>query len=134
MNAQLLYDKYWYENLNKSVLTPPNYVFSIIWPFLYTLLAISFIFIYTNKKCKGICRPLKFFIIQMILNLSWTTIFFKFKYTQLSFILILTILYITYFTYKLMKRMSKYAAYLLIPYMVWLIFAAYLNLIIILFN
>lgn len=128
------YDKYWYDNLNKSSLTPPNYVFSIVWPLLYTLLAISFIFTYTSKKCKGICKPLKFFILQLILNLMWTTIFFKFKYIVTAFLIILVIIIITYYTFMLMMPVSKIAAYLLIPYLLWLCFASYLNFYIIFNN
>ena len=128
------YDKYWYDNLNKSSLTPPNYVFSIVWPLLYTLLAISFIFTYTSKKCKGICKPLKFFILQLILNLMWTTIFFKFKYIVTAFLIILVIIVITYYTFILMIPVSKIAAYLLIPYLLWLCFASYLNFYIIFNN
>lgn len=128
------YDKYWYDNLNKSSLTPPNYVFSIVWPLLYTLLAISFIFTYTSKKCKGICKPLKFFILQLILNLMWTTIFFKFKYIVTAFLMILVIIIITYYTFMLMIPISKLSAYLLIPYLLWLCFASYLNFYIIFNN
>lgn len=121
------YDDNWYNNLNKSSLTPPNYVFSIVWPVLYTLLGISFIFTYTNRRCKGLCMPLKFFIIQLVLNLFWTTVFFKFKYILVSFIMILLIIILTYYTYVLMKKVSKFASLLLVPYLLWLCFAAYLN-------
>ena len=130
----LNYDKKWYDNLNKSSLTPPNYIFSIVWPILYTFLAISFIFTYTNKKCKGFCKPLKFFLIQLSLNLIWTIVFFNFKYIVTAFLLLLVISCITYYTFLLMLPISKISAYLLIPYFLWLCFASYLNFYIIFNN
>jgi len=69
----------WYETLNKAPWTPPNYVFGIIWPILYLLMFISFTLVFFNKKCKGGCRPILFFLIQLVLNLSWTTVFFTMK-------------------------------------------------------
>jgi translocator protein len=122
-----MYNNNWYKNLNKSSLTPPNWVFGIVWPILYTLLAISFIFTFTSKKCKGLCTPLKFFIIQMILNLSWTTIFFKYNLPIISLIVIILIIFFTILTYKSMSSINKFASYLLLPYLFWLCFATYLN-------
>ena len=121
------YDKIWYSKLNKSSLSPPNWVFSVVWPVLYTLLAISFIFTLKNKKCKGLCKPLIFFILQLILNLFWTTVFFKFKMIVTSLIIINAIILLTFFTYTSMIKISKKGAYLLLPYLLWLCFATYLN-------
>ena len=121
------YDKIWYSKLNKSSLTPPNWVFSVVWPVLYTLLALSFIFTLRNKKCKGLCTPLRFFILQLILNLSWTTIFFKFKMITTALVIINAIIILTFLTYISMIKISKNAAYLLLPYLLWLCFATYLN-------
>jgi len=51
----------WYNNINKSPLTPPNWVFGTVWPILYVLLGISFLKISNNENCKGLCLPLVFF-------------------------------------------------------------------------
>ena len=72
-------DKNWYVNLNKSRLTPPSWIFSLIWPILYILLLISFILIFIDCKFKPFCIPLIYFIIQINFNLKWYNLFFKKK-------------------------------------------------------
>ena len=129
-----MYDKKWYNQLNKSPLSPPDWVFGVVWPILYSLLAISFYLTYTNKKCIGFCDPLIFFMIQLIFNLSWTTIFFKLKMMKTAFAVIVLIIIFTIITFIKMLKISKIAAYLLIPYILWLLFASYLNGYIILKN
>jgi len=117
----------WYNNINKSPLTPPNWVFGTVWPILYVLLGISFLKISNNENCKGLCLPLVFFLIQMVLNVSWTTVFFRYKKTKIALIMILVIIGLTYKTYEEMKLIDTTASNLLIPYLVWLSFATYLN-------
>ena len=129
-----MYDSKWYNSLKKSSLTPPNWIFGIVWGILYILLIISFILKFLNKKCKLICKPLIFFIIQLILNLLWTTIFFKWKKIIIAFIVIIVIIILTIITILLMRNITKIGAYILIPYILWLCFASYLNLYIIIHN
>ena len=69
----------WYKKLKQAPWTPPDYVFGIVWPILYLMMSVSLYLTITNKKCKGFCRPLPFFFIQLAFNLIWTTVFFKFK-------------------------------------------------------
>ena len=69
----------WYKTLKKAPWTPPNYVFGIIWPILYLLMFISAYLIFIDKKCYPFCYALIIFFIQLAINLSWTTIFFKYK-------------------------------------------------------
>lgn len=122
----------WYKNLNKSNLTPPNYVFGIIWPILYFLLLIYFILAIQEKNI----LPLIYFVIQMVLNLFWTTIFFRKKNLKLAMTMILFILFFTILSGIEMyyKNNNLLLALLLVPYVLWLIFAGYLNLYIILNN
>ena len=122
----------WYKNLKKSNLTPPNYVFGIVWPILYFLLLIYFILAIQEKNL----LPLIYFVIQMVLNLFWTTIFFRKKNLKLAMIMILFILFFTILSGIEMyyKNNNLILALLLVPYVLWLIFAGYLNLYIILNN
>ena len=124
----------WYKNLKTSQLSPPDYVFGIVWPLLYTLISVSFILLVTDKDCVGICKPIPFFIVQMIFNLMWTTIFFRFKMIKTALLVTLTIIALTLITFNEMMKINSSAAYLLIPYILWLIFAAYLNFVIVLQN
>ena len=129
-----MYNKRWYNSLNRSSLSPPDFVFGIVWPILYAMMAISLYLTINNKKCVGFCRPLPFFIIQLALNLSWTTIFFKMRMKNLAFLTILIIIFFTLITFKELQKISKKASYFLIPYILWLCFAGYLNLYIVINN
>ena len=127
-------NKLWYKNLRRSPLSPPDYVFKLVWPLLYTLLTISFVILITDSKCVGICKPIPFFIIQMIFNLMWTTVFFRYQMIRTALTLTFTIIFFTLLTFSEMNKINKIAAYLLIPYILWLCFAAYLNLYIVIKN
>lgn len=124
----------WYKNLNRSKLSPPSWVFGIVWPILYLLMTISFIIVQRNKKCFPFCSPLVFFIIQLGFNLIWTTLFFKMKLPLLALVdLMLTIIF-TFITYYQFNTISKFGSYLLLPYIMWMCFAFYLNLYIVIYN
>jgi benzodiazapine receptor len=124
----------WYKNLNRSKLSPPSWVFGIVWPILYLLMTVSFLIVQRNKKCFPFCSPLVFFIIQLGFNLIWTTLFFKMKLPLLALVdLMLTIIF-TFITYYQFNTISKFGSYLLLPYMMWICFAFYLNLHIVIYN
>jgi translocator protein len=124
-------NKEWYSSIKKSNLTPPNYIFGIVWPILYTLIFVSLIVIFS----KGINRlGLLFFILQFICNIIWSPLFFKYKKIKLALLdLILTIIFTGLTIYYFYKK-SKLSAYLLVPYMIWICFALYLNLFIVINN
>ena len=82
----------WYKNLKQSKLTPPDKTFGIVWPILYALLLTYFILMLGEKKCVGICKPLIPFIIQIIINVFWSPVFFQLKKPLLAFIMILVML------------------------------------------
>ena len=126
--------KEWYNSLKKSKITPPNYVFPIVWSILYTLMGIAFYKIYMNKKCVGFCIPLIIFLIQLFFNLIWTTLFFKYRLFKLALLDTGLIIVFTIITIKYFYNISKIAAYLLIPYICWLSLAFYLNLYIVIKN
>ena len=129
-----MYNKNWYNNLNKSSLTPPNWVFSVVWPLLYTILFISLYLVWTDKNCFPFCNPLIFFVIQLCLNVIWTTIFFKLKKPLLALLDIILIIIFTLITLYKFYEINKTSFYLLIPYIIWLCFALYLNLYIVINN
>lgn len=117
----------WYKNLKKSNLTPPDIVFGIVWPILYTLIAISFVvFIRTSTPIRK--NPaIIVFLIQLVLNLSWSPVFFKRQNIKLSLVIIVLTLIFTLINIWLFYKINPISAYLLIPYAVWLMFATYLN-------
>ncbi len=120
-----------YNIINKPIFSPPKIVFPIVWSILYLLFGISFYLAnkdYENKKITSSA------IINLILNYSWTFIFFKLKMYIISAIeLVLIILSTIKFIIELYKE-NKIAAFLQFPYLVWLLVALYLNIGVIILN
>lgn len=119
----------WYDNLKKSSLNPPDIVFNIVWPILYILMLTSIIIFY--KSYSGnfwVSLGFIFFATQLILNLLWPIIFFKFHKVLLSFFIILAIIFFVILTMNEFMKVNCTAALLLLPYVIWLILASYLNL------
>lgn len=100
----------------------PRWIFPIAWSILYVLMGISSYFISDNKNLLNIYK------INLIINLLWPIIFFLFKLKVLAFFWILIlILIVGYMIYKFYQE-NKLSSYLLIPYILWLVFASVLNL------
>lgn len=118
----------WYHSLQKPALTPPNWVFTPVWIILYfTIICALIIFLKTNKKQNKSAAITAFFI-QMIFNILWTPIFFYYKEINIALI-VLTALFIALLTtIILFIKSSKPAGLMLIPYLLWTIFALYLNI------
>jgi translocator protein len=118
----------WYKNLNKPNLQPPGFVFGIAWTIIYLLIGYSFyLFLQYYKNNLLFNFTLIIFIIQMVLNYSWTYILNKYENLRISFyhILLITIFVImnVILFYKIRPKMGV----LLVPYMLWLLFASYLS-------
>ena len=119
-------DDVWYQALNKSPLNPPGYVFGIVWPILYLLMSISAFRTFNETK--------NLFLIQLLFNALWSWLFFAF---QMPFVALLNIWLLIYLNIKLTLKMfykDKLSGILFIPYVLWLFFASYLNLFIVLNN
>ena len=116
----------WYLSLNKSELNPPGYVFGIVWPILYLLMMISAFLSY--KKVFNL------FIIQLIFNAAWSWLFFRFQMPLFSLLDIYLLIGLNSYILKLMYEESKIAFVLFTPYVLWITFASYLNLYIVINN
>ena len=116
----------WYQGLIKSDLNPPGYVFGIVWPILYLLMGI------TAWRTFEIIKNL--FYAQLFLNAIWSWLFFSFHLPLISLIDIWLLIYINInIVYKVLK-IDKLAGLLYVPYILWLLFASYLNLFIVINN
>ncbi len=131
----------WYNSLNRSPLNPPNIIFPIAWSILYLLMGISIAIIinkYIDEQDLEIKKNIKnyifLFIIQFILNLFWTYIFFGLKSPLFGFIEIIILDILIIITIMKFKNISKAASYILIPYILWCLFASYLTLHVLIFN
>ena len=117
----------WYLTLNRSQLTPPNYIFSIVWSFLYCLLAISGWLIWQSKPFVNLPLLKKLFIAQLILNWSWTPLFFTYHLIDLALIcLALIVILVVILIIKSYKNLIA-VSLMLGPYLLWLLLASYLN-------
>lgn len=122
-----------FETLVKPPLTPPQIVFPIVWTILYVLMGISAYIVY-ESRCPLKRDALLLYGIQLVLNFAWSLVFFNLKNYLLAFIVLVVLwLAIIWMIYKFFK-ISPLAAKLQIPYLVWVTFAAYLNLAIVILN
>lgn len=118
----------WYPTLNKSPLNPPGWVFGPVWTVLYTLQAISLYLLFTTKKDSSIkMLAYVFFHFQLVFNLLWSIFFFLLKSPGAALAEIGLLIISVIFTLISSYRVNKTSAYLLIPYLIWISFAAYLN-------
>ena len=116
----------WYVNLVKSDLNPPGYVFGIVWPILYLMMSIAAYRTFEITK-----NP---FFIQLIFNAMWSWLFFFFQMPFIALINIWLLIYLnTVLTIK-MYKLDKFSGLIYVPYVLWLLFASYLNLFIVLNN
>ena len=116
----------WYIELNKSNLNPPGYVFAVVWPILYLLMSISAFRTFEISK--------NLFYLQLIFNALWSWLFFAF---QLPLVALTNIWLLIFLNMKLllsMFKVDKLSAFLYVPYIIWLLFASYLNLFIVINN
>ncbi|MCX6793455.1 MAG: tryptophan-rich sensory protein [Candidatus Falkowbacteria bacterium] len=130
----------WYSQLEKSSLSPSALFATIAWVVMFLLLGISLYLVLldvvNNKKIndKLFNRAMAVLIIQWILNIAWSFIFFYVRSASLAMLdlvaLIFAVIILMYYFY----RLRPLAAYLLIPYLVWLLFDAYMNLVILQLN
>jgi translocator protein len=114
----------WYSELIKPDLNPPNWIFAPVWTALYILMGISFFLIW--KKGKHYLE-MSVFGVQIILNTTWSIFFFGFQRLDIAFVNIVLLWIMIFLTMLLFSRISKIAMYLLIPYILWVSFAGYLN-------
>ena len=108
-----------YNNLNKPSLSPPGIVFPIVWTILYIIMGYSFY--KQNEQNKHI------YYTQLIVNLLWSIFFFVFKWYLFSSLWIVLLIILVIIMIKKFYEENKISGLLNIPYLIWLIFAAYLS-------
>lgn len=115
-----------YNDLIKPPLSPPRLIFPIIWTIIYLLIGIAFyIFKNTNNDSKS---DNIIYYVQLIVNALWSIIFFNLKWYLVSIIWILILIILIYMLLNIFKSKSIKSYYLFIPYLIWVVFATYLNI------
>lgn len=114
-----------FSDIYKPSFTPPMILFPIVWTILYVLMGISSYLVYESNDDKG--SSLLIYGIQLIINSLWTIFFFKLHWFLFSFILVLIILALVIFMSIKFYKINKLSGLLQIPYILWLMFAAFLS-------
>ncbi|RUR19208.1 tryptophan-rich sensory protein [Legionella sp. km535] len=117
----------WYESLNKSSLTPPGFVFSVVWSLLYALLSLVAVILFHRDKESSNNKLMMLFVLQMLMNWAWTPLFFGLHWIMLSAIWLVGLTALNGILIIQARNKAPMVAWLLIPYLIWLMFACYLN-------
>lgn len=117
----------WYTSLTRPPLSPPNWVFGPVWTTLYLMMGLS-LFLVLRQKTNKSKIAVRIFYIQLFLNFLWSVVFFGFLSTGGGLIVIVAMWIAILMTILKFLKFSRIAAYLLVPYLIWVTFASYLNL------
>lgn len=117
----------WYATLRKPAWTPPNWVFGPVWSLLYLGMAIAAWLVWRERVRTTTGRALSLFAIQLILNVLWSLLFFGLQLPGVAFVEILLLGGTILATLVAFGRVSTFAAWIFVPYLVWVTFAAFLN-------
>ena len=116
-----------YISLNKPPLSPPGIVFPIVWSILYFLMGLAAYFL-SNARNSRTSNLLKIYWIQLIFNAFWPLFFWRFRTFWLATMIIVMLLILVFMISVKSYKINKLSTYLLIPYVIWLLFALYLNI------
>lgn len=117
----------WYSVLHRSTLTPPNYVFPIAWTILYAIIGASGWLIWHDQSFPKLTVIKTLYSLQLILNWSWTPLFFHYHLTGFSLVVLGTMDILVFALICLAYRKMEVVSLLMIPYLSWILFASYLN-------
>lgn len=118
-----------YKELAKPPFSPPGWVFPVMWAILYAVMAISVFLIFRSDAPQSKKRVAYWiYAIQLAVNFAWSIVFFRFRMLGLSVAVILLLFLMILAMMTVFFRINRTAAFLNIPYLIWVIFASYLNI------
>lgn len=124
-----------FQTMNQPPLSPPGWLFPIVWTILYLLMGYASYRVYTAEADQGAKRrALILYAIQLLLNLLWPILFFRFHLYLTAFFLLVILWVFIYLTIRAFSAIDERAGDLLLPYILWVTFAGYLNLGVFLLN
>ena len=121
-----------FSSINKPLLAPPGWLFPIVWTILYIFMGIASYLVLTSGKPNY--AALTVYGIQLVFNFCWSIIFFNLEQYLFAFIWLVALWLLISKTTSLFYQISKPAGYLILPYLMWVTFAGYLNFFIYLLN
>ena len=117
-----------YKSYTQPPLSPPGIVFPIVWVILYALMGIASYIVYEESRGDKRKEALTFYGLQLLFNFVWPIFFFRFEAYWISVVIIVVLLIFVIITALKFKEISGAAFWLLVPYILWLLFATYLNI------
>jgi tryptophan-rich sensory protein len=117
----------WFQALIKPKGIPSGATFGLVWTLLYVLMGLAVAMILHARRARGRSIAMALFVIQLLLNLAWSPMFFGFHKIQLAFWLLLAILILAAATAYAFWRIRRMAGLILLPYLLWLCFAGTLS-------
>ncbi|MEI6040418.1 MAG: TspO/MBR family protein [Candidatus Berkelbacteria bacterium] len=119
----------WYATLNKTVISPPNWVFGPVWTLLYIMMGVAAFLVWRETKEKQIVKEaMQLNATQLILNALWSILFFGGHLLGIAYLEIIALLVVIILTTRWYFKINKVAGYMMLPYIVWVAFASFLNL------
>lgn len=118
-----------YQNLNQPPLAPPGWVFPVVWTVLYLLMGYaSYRVLTSGTDPQEIKKALVLYGVQLLLNFLWSPVFFGLQWRLLAFFILVAMWVFIYLTIRAFSKIDEVAGDLLLPYILWVTFAGYLNL------
>ena len=125
----------WYSSLNKPAFNPPSWLFAPVWITLYIIIAIAAYIIWKKReRSSEYTTTVVIYVIQLLLNFSWSIVFFGMHQILAALIVILALLVAIILNINWFGRFSKAAAWMMVPYLLWVSFGTLLNLSILILN
>lgn len=117
-----------YQTLEKPPLSPPDWVFSVVWIILYALMGISAYLVYrSDSEPVRVKSALRVYWLQLVVNFSWSIVFFRFQAFWAAFVVLAILIILVITMLVKFAKIRPEAALVNVPYLLWLLFAAYLN-------
>lgn len=123
-----MFNSLWFDSLNRPLLAPPSWIFSPVWITLYAMMFFALLLFIFKKTHHSKRNGFIYFTIQLIFNLLWAPAFFGLHNIGLALAIVLLLDFFVILTIKTFLKISKPAGWLLIPYLIWILFATYLNI------
>ena len=115
----------WYEGLSRPNWTPPNWLFAPVWTILYMAMGVAAWLVWRRSGLTA--APMQLFLLQLLLNVAWSAVFFRFRSPGWAFVEIVTLWCAILLTAIGFGRTAPLAGWLMIPYLLWVSYAAALN-------
>ncbi len=118
-----------FSSLNQPPLSPPGWLFPVVWTLLYLLMGLaSYLVAVSGERKNAVSAALTVYALQLVVNFLWSPIFFNWQAYLTAFLWLILLWVLIFITLRRFASISPLAGWLLVPYLLWVTFAGYLNL------